>query len=239
MKYQIHIGQDCSTLLLMRYTGLTNIPFVFDGMAFYSDDYAKVFSKDFLNQCDFNSVRLFLKTTPSKLIEMYNDAIETGFQSKKRRIDFHGFIGDKYNKVYIDVCHISNKSLFDLVDMSSLDAFIKSVEFKVKAHLESCIAKNVQDMKEAFEKHANDEIVFFGTIKHEMTQLEHDHFVEVSKHIAEMFPKSRVVAVSDVKSNADRFSDIHYLKFDHWYENDNDIKCFRKLLIDIGVLDGK
>ena len=41
----VSIGQDCSTLLLMRYIGLQKHICFFDRIAVYSNDYLKMFSE--------------------------------------------------------------------------------------------------------------------------------------------------------------------------------------------------
>ena len=49
MKYVVNAGQDCSTILLMEYSGLPQRHFFFDKLVIYSDDWVKAFTNSFIN----------------------------------------------------------------------------------------------------------------------------------------------------------------------------------------------
>lgn len=70
---------------------------------------------------------VFLKQFPKEMYNMYIDCNENGFDCKKRRIVFHGCVGDKYNKVYFDVRHIDDNCLKGFLDLSSFQKFIESI----------------------------------------------------------------------------------------------------------------
>ena len=72
VKYQASLGQDCSTLLLMRYLGLNTIPFAFDHVAVYSSDYMKILTPIFLNAGP-SDINVYIKDYPSQLNKLYND----------------------------------------------------------------------------------------------------------------------------------------------------------------------
>ena len=44
MEYAINAGQDCSSFLLIDYAGMAKLPFFFDRLVIYSDDWVKIFS---------------------------------------------------------------------------------------------------------------------------------------------------------------------------------------------------
>jgi len=64
VKYQASLGQDCSTLLVMRYLGLKVIPFAFDHVATYSSDYMKILTPTFLN-ARTSDINVYIKDYPS------------------------------------------------------------------------------------------------------------------------------------------------------------------------------
>ena len=112
--------------MLIDYIGMTRLPFFFDRLVIYSDDWIKIFSPEFIHQTEMSS-SIFLKQFPLEVYNMYVDCSENGFDSKKRRMVFHGCVGDKYNKVYFDVRHIDDNYLESLIDLSSFPNFCTSI----------------------------------------------------------------------------------------------------------------
>lgn len=50
MEYVVNTGQDCSSFVLMDYTGLKRLPFFFDYLIVWSDDWTKVFQPGYIEQ---------------------------------------------------------------------------------------------------------------------------------------------------------------------------------------------
>ena len=229
MKYIVNLGQDCSTRILIDYTNLEKLPFFFDKLIVYSDDWTNIFSSEFLEQSEMK-VSLFMKHTPREVYHLYSDSFKRGFGAQRRRLVFHGCIGDKYNKIYFDVRHIDDKYLEELIDMSSFEKFYLSIDEKVFPFMRKKIEENVKNTKLAYDNHTNDEILFVRSIKHLMSDIELNDLAMTKLRIKELFPNSKLLVVSDVKDNFEKDNGIVYFPFNHWKSNKHDKKEFLKLL---------
>lgn len=232
-EYQITLGQDCSTLRLMGYTGLKRLPFIFDGIACYSDDYLNLFGKD--NKVDLSSIKVFIKDDISKLMTLYNN-LKAGVEMEWKRVNYHAIIGKKYDTVYIDSVHFSNDSLVPHLKLDSFEEFLKSVDEDVKRLAVAKLKDNIRDFNEVMANHKKDKIVFFRTIKHVLSKIERVHLVELKRRLKDIFPNSRLVVISDMEENKTKDGLVTFFRFDHWKINDIDKANFRNLLKKMKIL---
>ena len=61
------------------------------------------------------------------------------------RVNFHAFVGDKYNCIYLDVVHIDGEILCQSFDLSSFQSFMSSVDCTVKGLAVDLVNKNIDN----------------------------------------------------------------------------------------------
>ena len=178
-------------------------------------------------------MKIYVKDRFQKLLETYNNIIKN---PAGHRVNFHAFVGDKYNSIYVDNVHIDDKELVKELDLTSFYTFLTSLQDKVSKVAVKRIMDNIKETRDLMQNHSKDNILFLRTIKHEMTNEEVKHLDTLRKITKKWFPNSRVVVITDVESNANFDKDIIYFKFDHWKKNDKDKEEFLKLLKKRGIL---
>ncbi len=216
VKYQASLGQDCSTLLIMRYLGLKVIPFAFDHVATYSSDYMKILTPTFLN-ARTSDVNVYIKDYPSQLNKLYNDMKQQNENELvRRRVSFHAHIGDKYHGMYIDNVHIDGEVLTRNVRLDSFATFMVSVQKHILPIAKNVILTNISNTNAAIRDYGNESILFLRTIKHRMSGAECKHLCAFQNNILRVFPNAKFVVLTDVSENVNQQSNIVYAKFDHW-----------------------
>lgn len=154
---------------------------------------------------------MFVKNDMEYLVEMYDDIKERGWEAADRRIDFHGFVGNKYDHIYVDVKHIDNSYLKPHLDLGSFNEFFKSVNSKAKPVAEGYILENIENTKKVFAEHRNDSIVFFRTIKHKMTEKEYDDLTLAKNILYDVFKNSKLIVITDDESNFQKHDDLVFM----------------------------
>lgn len=223
----VSTGQDCSTLLLMRYTGLKIHKFFFDHIAVYTKDYIQSFS-NIITETNTPNIEVYIKDRFPKLLESYNQIVEN--LNGPHRVNFHAFVGDKYNKIYIDNIHIDDAELVQNLNISSFYSFLVSLQNNVSKIVVSKIINNINEAKDLLNNYANNKILFFRTLKHKMSDQEIQDLNVLRNITKKLFPYSNVIVITDVECNTKLDKDVIYFKFDHWKKNNEDKQKFLELL---------
>lgn len=73
--------------------------------------------------------------------------------------------------------------------------------------------------------------LFVRTIKHRMTPIEATDLLNVDALIRNVFKKSKLLVITDVKDNlSSNLSFVKYMKFDHWNVNKESIDNFNSIV---------
>ncbi len=205
------------------------MPSFFDRLAVYSSDYIKFLNKNFL-QKNKNNIDVHCKSSFDDIISLFAN-MQTYHRNKHMRLNFHAVYGNQYNNAYIDAIHIDDDILYNLVFAENLQAFLKNIECRAIPAVRKMIIENVENHLKIFST-IDKKNLFVRTIKHRMTQNEATDLLNVEALIRNVFKKSKLLVITDVKDNL-KYSNkiIKYMKFDHWNINKESINRFNTLIV--------
>ena len=151
---------------------------------------------------------------------------------KKIRLHFLVIFGDKYDNGYIDVIHVDNDILYNLVQSSDLQTFLLKIEQNVIPHIKDRIHKNIENHLKLFDV-SDKRNLFVRTIKHKISDKEFLDLQKINLVIQRMFKNSKLLIITDVEENLEKkLNFIKFLKFDHWKSDQNAIRTFNKIVED-------
>ena len=223
----ISLGQDCSTFLFITQTNKHKAGF-FDRFAIYSSDYLKFFDKEFLLK-NKNNIQVYCKSSIQHLLKIFS-LIKNKQIHKKMRLHFLIIYGDKYDNGLIDVIHVDNTILYNLVQSNNLQSFLLKIEQNVIPHIKDRIIRNIENHLKLFDNPDNKNL-FVRTIKHHMSEKEAIDLKQLNSIILQKFKNSKLLVITDVNDNlAYKLDFVKFLSFDHWKSNEIAIASFNKIV---------
>lgn len=227
--YIVSVGQDCSTLLFIK-NASNHVKWFFDGFAVYSDDYLKFLDQKFLIKAKDN-IQVYCKSPFNSILDLFHKLQEWD-KKDKLRLDFHAICGNKYDVAYIDVVHIDNNVVYDLLFSTDLEQFLKNIQDKAIPYVCKLVKENIEKSLNLLnKKNLNKKILFVRTIKHFMHPNEILGLRSGNIILSKIFKNSKFLAITDVKENLKYNLDfVKYLKFDHWIESSKSINEFNKIV---------
>ena len=95
-------------------------------------------------------MKIYVKDRFQKLLETYNNIIKN---PAGHRVNFHAFVGDKYNNIYVDNVHIDDKELVKELDLTSFYTFLTSLQDKVSKIAVKRIMDNIKETRDLMQNH--------------------------------------------------------------------------------------
>lgn len=227
--YIVTLGQDCSTLLFIKNTS-NHVKWFFDGIAVYSDDWLKFLNKNFLIKAKDN-IQIYCKSSFNSIIDLFYK-LQKWDKKDKLRLDFHAICGNKYDVAYIDVIHIDNMTVYNLLFSPDFDQFLKNIQDKAIPYVRQLVKNNIEKSLDLLsEKNLNKKILFVRTIKHLMLPNEIGGLKTANDILSKLFKNSKQLVITDVKENLKyNLNFVKYIQFDHWTESSDAINKFNQII---------